>query len=97
MTMGVLKHASVSALVLGVLVPNFALASKSKDCEMAAKAAYQKQNVEVAMASIVGNMSEIEVTSEKESLRKRLEKEKAHCLHGSRTIAEAKDETTGTL
>lgn len=72
-------------VVTGLLLPNFALAAKpkavAKDCESKVSASYQKKAVEVGMASIVGSISELEAVSEREGLERRLEAEKAGCLH----------------
>ena len=66
-------------LVLGAMVPNLALAMPSK-CEVKAHAKFQKQAVEIEMASIQGDVSSIELTSRRESLQKRLEREQARCV-----------------
>jgi hypothetical protein len=71
-------------LFLGALLPNFALADA---CESQASATYSKKAVEVAMASIVGDISEVEATSQREGLQKRLESEKAKCVHVARSYA----------
>lgn len=76
----------------GVLIPNFALATKSKPmaqeaCESQASSTYKKKSVELAMATIVGNMSELEATSEREGLQRRLDAERAHCLRVEHTAS----------
>jgi hypothetical protein len=81
-------------LMIGALVPNLVMAMPSK-CEVKAHAQFQKQAVEIEMASIVGNVSSIELVSRREGLQKRLEREQAHCIHfisskrQSRTYASA--------
>jgi hypothetical protein len=81
-------------LIMGALLPNLAMAMPTK-CEVQAHAKFQKQAVEIEMASIVGNVSSIELVSRREGLQKRLEREQAHCIHfvsskrQSRTYASA--------
>ncbi|MGZ3654104.1 MAG: hypothetical protein ACXVB9_04870 [Bdellovibrionota bacterium] len=95
------KHVSGWRVIIlaGVLVPNFALASKgsSDACEMQTRAKFKKLAVEAEMASIAGNLSDIEVTSERESLKKRLEKEKAHCIRLVSSHKYAADSSTVTF
>ncbi len=67
-------------LLLAALVPNLVMAMPSK-CEVKAHAKFQKQAVEIEMASIVGNVSTMELASRREGLQKRLEREQAHCIH----------------
>lgn len=71
-------------LVLAALVPNLSMAMPSK-CELQARSKFQKQAVEIEMASITGNVSAIEVVSRRESLQKRLEREQAHCIRPANT------------
>ena len=87
-------------MALGLMVPNFALAAKGKaappaqqSCESQASVSYNKKAVEVAMASIMGDLSELEATAAREGLQRRLEVEKATCLH----VARAGTATTGSL
>jgi hypothetical protein len=86
-------------MLFGALIPNFALASKAKvsplakqACESQVSATFKKKAVEVSMASLMGDLSEIEATSARESLQRRLESEKASCLHMARAAA-----STGAL
>jgi len=64
---------------------------------MQAKAKFKKLTVEAEMASIAGNLSDVEVTSERESLKKRLEKEQAHCIRLVSSRKYAADSSTVTF
>lgn len=74
-----MKAFSKGVLVLGMVLPNLGLAAPSK-CEVQAHSNFQKQSVEVEMASIAGNVSTIELASRRETLQKRLERDQAHCI-----------------
>jgi hypothetical protein len=45
------------------------------------------------MASIVGDLTEIEASGQRESLEKRLDRERAHCVHLARSIAASRAES----
>ena len=98
-TVGYSKHVAGYVLVRGLLLPDMSLAAsaaKQDICESVAKSFYQRRSVEVALASILGSVSEIEAASEQEQLKRRLEKEKAHCLKVVRS-ASAYAEPSGSL
>lgn len=62
--------------LVGVIAPRFAL---SADCDQELKAAFQKKTVEMEMALITGEVTELEVAGNREKLQQKLKKEKARC------------------
>jgi hypothetical protein len=90
-------------IVLGVLLPNFALAAKAKPkvsqeaCESKVVATFQKKKMDLAMASLLGNVSEIEATSAREGLERHLASEKAKCLHVAHATGPYAEAGTGSL
>lgn len=63
-------------IIAGVLAPRFAL---SADCDQELKTAFQKKSVEMEMAVITGEATELEATSHREKLQQKMRKEKARC------------------
>jgi hypothetical protein len=77
-----------------------ALAAKapaySNPCQTHAHAAYKKKVVEIEMASIAGDVTEMEVGNAREALQKRLGTEKENCVRMARVSAST-GKSTGSL
>jgi hypothetical protein len=92
------------SILLGLMAANFAFASNGsfppfaqKACETQAKAVFKKKAVEMELASIAGNLTEIEVGSARAGLQERYRRDSENCVRlvsTRRAIAESK---TGTL
>lgn len=91
------KFFFVAALVLSFSSParagegnNSSLALRN--CESQALNDFKKKSVEIELASITGNVNELELGSAREQLREHLRRESENCAQGSRYSA-----STGAL
>ncbi len=64
-------------LIAAVLVPRLALSAEP--CESKASSVLQKKSVEIEMAVITGDLSELEIPGKKEELIRQVKREKASC------------------
>ncbi len=55
------------------------IALSAEPCESKVSAALQKKSVDIEMAVIAGELSDLEVASKKEGLQKQVKLEKEHC------------------
>jgi len=72
----------------------FAFAMPSK-CELQAHSNFQRQSVEVELASIVGTVSSIELASRRETLQRYLVRDQAHCIRLLRQNRKARTDANG--
>ena len=90
-------------MVLGVLAPGVALASKGalsslaqEACEAKARATFKKRAVEMEMALIAGSLNELELSSKRESLQVSLRRESASCASHGNTASRSSAEEGAT-
>src|SRR4051812_32907342 len=70
--------------------------AEASSCQSHAKAIYKKKVVEIEMASIAGDVTEMEVGNAREALQKRLGTEKENCVRMARVSAST-GKSTGAL
>lgn len=82
-------------LVAAVLAPRMALSAES--CESKAAASLQKKSVEIEMAVISGELSDLEVAGKKEGLLQQVKREKETCRKAFASREPVANEEAGTF
>ena len=83
-------------LVAAVLVPRLAL-SADEPCESKASAILKKKSVDIEMAVIAGELSDLEVAGKKESILRQVRAEKESCRRNLASRAPVAQAQSGSL